>query len=71
MKVALHAKVKEQVLCPSAIRRRILRDSMKEDSTRAAPPHDLLKNITGTGQSRPGGVIIVQPVPPDRIGSGP
>jgi len=44
---------------------------MKEDSTRAAPPHDLLKNITGTGQSRPGGVIIVQPVPPDRIGSGP
>jgi len=24
---------------------------MREDSTRAAPAHELLKNITGTGQA--------------------
>ena len=43
----------EQILCPSATTRRILRDTKKEDSTRAAPAHELLKNITGTRQAGP------------------
>jgi hypothetical protein len=37
------------------------RDTMKEDSTRAARAHELLKNITGHRASRPGGAVIVRP----------
>jgi len=33
--------------------RAVLRDTMREASTHAAPAHEMFKNITGTGQAGP------------------